>query len=64
MLIRTNEMYTRIMTAEKFCVSFIPLKLKLVKMIVQNKFKEIFDGIGSVPVTESQWDIFTSLIWI
>lgn len=52
------------MTAEKFCVSFIPLKLKLVKMIVQNKFKEIFDGIGSVPVTESQWDIFTSLIWI
>lgn len=64
MLIRTNEMYTRIMTAEKFCVSFIPLKLKLVKMIVQNKIKEIFDGIGSVPVTESQWDIFTSLIWI
>lgn len=57
MLIKTNEMYTRIMTAEKFCVSFIPLKLKLVKMIVQNKFKEIFDGIGSVPVTESQWDI-------
>lgn len=54
MLIKTNEMYTRIMTAEKFCVSFIPLKLKLVKMIVQNKFKEIFDGIGSVPVTESQ----------
>lgn len=62
MLIKINE--TRIMTAEKFCVSFISLKLKLVKMIVQNKFKEIFDGIGSVPVPESQWDIFTSLIWI
>lgn len=62
MLIKINE--TRIMTAEKFCVSFISLKLKLMKMIVQNKFKEIFDGIGSVPVTESQWDIFTSLIWI
>lgn len=62
MLIKMDE--TRITTAEKFCVSFISLKLKLVKMIVQNKFKEIFDGIGSVPVTESQWDIFTSLIWI
>lgn len=53
------------MTAENFCVSFISLKLELVKMIVQNKFKEIFDDIGILwHLNDKQAFIFLYLFFV